>query len=74
MQSNSERFTNRFQTLFAEGGLTNIKFFVRNHRDISLNDFFEEAADIQSTIAAGDFKVITSIDGDAPQKRFDAAF
>lgn len=73
MQVQSERFANRFSALFDKEGLMNVKFFVKNS-DVSLADFLEEAAGIQSTIAAGDFSVIESVDGDAAQKRFDDAF
>jgi len=74
MQASSERFANRFSPLFDKEGLMNVKFFVKNKDGVSLADFLEEAADIQSTIAAGDFTVVTCLDGDVPQKRFDAAF
>lgn len=73
MQVHSERFANRFSALFDKEGLMNVKFFVKN-RGASLADFLEEAAGIQSTIAAGDFTVVKSVDGDAGQKRFDDAF
>lgn len=73
MQVHSERFANRFSALFDKEGLMNVKFFVKNS-GVSLADFFEEAEQIQSTIAAGEFQVVDSVDGDAPQKRFDAAF
>lgn len=74
MQVHSERFANRFSTLFDQEGLMNVKFFVKNKSGVSLAEFLEEATEIQSTIAAEDFEVVTTVDGDAPQKRFDAAF
>ncbi|BCA60448.1 hypothetical protein [Sphingomonas sp. HMP6] len=74
MQLQSERFSDRFSALFEQEGLMNVKFFVKNKSGVSLANFLEEAAEIQSTIAAGDFKVIDSVDGETLQKRFDAAF
>jgi len=74
MQLHSERFSDRFSALFEQEGLMNVKFFVKNKSGVSLADFLDEAAEIQSTIAAGDFDVITSVDANAQQKRFDAAF
>lgn len=74
MHLHSERFSSRFSALFDKEGLMNVKFFVKNKSGVSLADFLEEAAEIQSTIAAGDFEVIDSVDGEAAQKRFDAAF
>lgn len=74
MQVHSERFSNRFSTLFDKEGLMNVKFFVMSNSGVSLADFLEEAAGIQSTIAAGDFQVVSGVDSDAAQKRFDAEF
>jgi len=74
MQQNAERFTNRFTQLFDKEGLVNIKFFTLKTEGVSLPEFMEEAAAIQDTIAAGEFEVVESIDGAAPQKRFDAPF
>lgn len=74
MHMHSERFNTRFASLFEQEGLMNVKFFVLNKNGVSLPDFLEEAAGIQDTIAAGDFSVVESVDGDFAQKRFDAAF
>lgn len=74
MQQNAERFTNRFAPLFEKEGLVNVKFFMKNKAGVSLSDFLEEAAAIQDTIAADQFTVVSSIDGDMARKPFDAAF
>ena len=74
MQQNAERFANRFTPLFEKEGLVNVKFFMKNKAGVALPDFLEEATAIQDTIAAGEFNVVDSIDGDTPRKRFDAEF
>lgn len=74
MQQNAERFANRFAPLFETEGLVNVKFFMKNKAGVSLSEFLDEAAAIQDTIAADEFEVVTSIDGDTARKAFDAAF
>lgn len=74
MQQNAERFANRFAPLFEKEGLVNVKFFMKKKSGVSLSEFLEEAAAIQDTIAADQFTVITSIDGETARKPFDAAF
>ena len=74
MQQNAERFANRFAPLFETEGLVNVKFFMKKNAGVSLSDFLEEAAAIQDTIAADQFRVVESIDGDMARKPFDAAF
>ena len=74
MQQHAERFANRFSPLFAQEGLTNIKFFLKNRAGVSQSDFLAEAVSIQDTIAAGDFLVVESVDGGTQRKRFDAPF
>jgi hypothetical protein len=74
MQSQSDRFSTRFTTLFEQEGLLNVKFFMKNKKGVSLPEFLDEAATIQDTIAAGDFSVVESIDGEVAQKQFSEAF
>jgi hypothetical protein len=74
MQSQTERFTNRFDTLFAQDGLTNVKFFIKDKAGLTLSSFLEEACEIQSAIAAGDCRVVETIDADITQKHFMDAF
>lgn len=75
MQQNAERFANRFAPLFEKEGLVNVKFFMKKKKaGVSLSEFLEEAAAIQDTIAADQFTVVQSIDGETVRKPFDAAF
>lgn len=74
MQQNAERFANRFAPLFEKEGLVNVKFFMKKKAGVSLSEFLEEAAAIQDTIAADQFTVVQSIDGETARKPFDAAF
>lgn len=74
MQHELQRFTDRFQPLFAEKGLENIKFFVHDADSCSLSIFMDEAVAIQDTIGAGETFVIKNVDEGCRKKRFDEAF
>ncbi len=74
MQRELQRFTDRFQPLFAEKGLENIKFFVHDADGCSLQTFMAEAVAIQDTIAAGETFPIENVDEGCRKKRFDEAF
>lgn len=74
MNVETQRFHDRFQSLFATEGLENVKFFVRGGEDASFDELVGEVNDINATIAAGDFKLVTSIDADAETCRFDDGF
>jgi hypothetical protein len=74
MQREMQRFTDRFQPLFAEKGLENIKFFVHDADGCSLSQFMTEAVAIQDTIVAGETSVIDNVDAGCRKKRFDEAF
>ncbi len=74
MQNEDKRFTDRFNALFRDDGITNMKFFVRNSGAMRLSDFITEVSKIQDTIAAGDVVQVHSVDEDCEQRRFDASF
>lgn len=74
MKDDRKRFNERFQTLFESEGLENVKFFVRRGASTKVSDFVADVNRMNDTIAAGDFAVVESIDGDCETKRFDAAF
>lgn len=74
MHSEMQRFTNRFQSLFADKGLTNVKFFVRDAESCSLETFMKEANGIQDTIAAGEVEVVGNVDEGCRKKRFNEPF
>ena len=74
MQNEVKRISDRFSALFEKEGLTNVKFFVRDADNLNLSEFLVQVTKIQDTIAAGSFRVVTSIDGDCEQRRFDAPF
>lgn len=73
MKNEIRRLADRFQPLF-DNGLTNVKFFVPHADNCTLSELVLEANKIQDTIAAGDFRVVESIDGNCERKPFDAAF
>jgi len=75
MREEVKRFERRFESLFKEHGLLNIKFFLsRKQGSITLADFIAECNKIQDTITAGDYKAIGYVDKDMAQKKFDAPF
>ncbi|WP_192180298.1 hypothetical protein [Mesorhizobium amorphae] len=69
-----DRIKTRFDNLFANEGLTNIKFFVRPTKGMTNLDFLAELNTIQDTIAAQDFKRVEDIDQNAETRRFDEPF
>ncbi len=69
-----DRLKVRFDGLFNEDGLTNIKFFIDRRPEITGAEFASELNKIQDTIAAGGISPIESIDKDAKTRRFDEAF
>ncbi|WP_323013734.1 hypothetical protein [Devosia sp.] len=71
MSAEVERLRNRFDGLFAEEGLTNIKFFVRKGDSMTAKDFVRELNAIQDVISEGDFEIVDSIDSAAKVRRFD---
>lgn len=74
MQSEMQRFTDRFQALFANDGLANVKFFVHDAGGCSLQTFLSEANAIQDTIAAGEVARVANVDEGCRKKRFDESF
>lgn len=72
--SELQRLRSRFDKLFSEEGLTNIKFFVDTHADITRADFIAELNKIQDTISAGDFVSVETVDTNAETRRFDESF
>ncbi len=74
MNVETQRFHDRFQSLFASEGLENVKFFVRGGEEVSFDELIEDVNRINATIAANDYKVVTSIDIDFTTRRFDEAF
>lgn len=74
MQSEMQRFSDRFQALFANEGLENIKFFVRDADGCSLQTFMTEANSVQAAIAAGEVARIENVDAGCRKKRFDESF
>jgi hypothetical protein len=63
----------RFKVEVEEKGLANVKFFIRCNR-IPLARLIDEINQFEDTVAAGDVKEITSLDGHCPKLRFDAPF
>lgn len=74
MHGEMQRFTDRFQSLFANKGLVNIKFFVRDAESCSFESFLREANGIQDTIAAGEVAMVANVDEGCRTKRFDEPF
>lgn len=74
MQNEKTRFVERFQTLFESEGLENVKFFLRPGGTLKASDFVADVNRMNETIAANDFVVVDSVDGDFKTSRFDAAF
>lgn len=75
MKEESQRFRARYDTLFGEGGLSHVYYFVkRDEGSFTLAQFLDEANKIEDTIAAGDVVPVGHIDGNSPRRRFDAPF
>lgn len=74
MNVETQRFHDRFQTLFANEGLENIKFFVRGGENASFDVLIEDVNRIDATIQADQFEVVNVIDTGLEQRRFDEAF
>jgi len=69
-----ERLKARFDNLFNEEGLTNVKFFVRKGEGMTNKDFVRELNAIQDTISEGEFEVVEAIDSNAKSRKFDEAY
>lgn len=74
MNVETQRFHDRFQTLFANEGLENVKFFVRGGEDASFDQLIEDVNRINATIAAGEFELVHEIDSEVETRRFDEPF
>jgi hypothetical protein len=64
----------RFDNLFENEGLTNVKFFVRNDENMTMKDFLLEVNQIQETIENGDFEVVEALDSDIESRKFNDAY
>lgn len=69
-----QRLKKRFDNLFNDEGLTNVKFFVRKSEGMTTKDFVRELNTIQDTISEGDFEVVETIDSDAKVRKFDEPY
>lgn len=69
-----DRLKSRFDGLFNDEGLTNIKFFVDRRPDMSQSDFVSELNSIQDTISAGDIEKLDTVDIDAKTRKFNEPF
>lgn len=69
-----DRLKTRFDVLFNEEGLTNIKFFIDRRPEMSQSDFVAELNKIQETISADAFNAIESVDDDNKKRDFNDAF
>ena len=74
MSMEVDRLKIRFDDLFANEGLTNIKFFIKPDQGMTKSDFISDLNAIQDTISAGDFELFEDVDGDAKTRRFDDSF
>lgn len=74
MSKEANELKTRFDNLFEQEGLTNVKFFVRNDEDMTLKDFLLEVNQIQETIDKGGFEVVESLDSDVESRKFDDAY
>jgi len=72
--SELQRLRSRFDQLFSEDGLTNIKFFIDRRKKATRADFVAELNKIQDTISAGDFEVVENIDLNRKTRRFNESF
>ena len=64
----------RFDKLFNDEGLTNVKFFVRKSQTTSESKISVEICALQDAIAAGKFAVVKTIDGTRQKVRHDAPY
>lgn len=74
MSAELDRLKNRFDGLFNEEGLTNIKFFIDRRPEMTQEDFITELNTIQDTIAAGDFKILENLDLEVQTRKFNESF
>lgn len=66
-----DRLKSRFKNLFDTEGLTNVKFFVRKNKSMTVKDFVREQNAIEDTMSEGEFQVVDAVDADAKRRRFD---
>lgn len=64
----------RFDTLFSQEGLTNIKFFIKNRHDMTKSDFVAEVKQFQDAVDAGALNLLESVDKDVKTRKFDEPF
>lgn len=74
MSAELERLKTRFNNLFNEEGLTNIKFFIDRRSEMTQENFVVELNKIQDTIAAGDYEILEKLDDGSNTRKFNHPF
>jgi hypothetical protein len=73
MTNQATAFDNRFTAVF-DGGVADIKFFVRKAADLSVESLREELLEFQLAVDDGKVERVTSVDHELPQVDFESAW
>ncbi len=72
--SELNRLKSRFDRLFSDEGLTNVKFFIKDRQDMSKDKFVSEVVKFQDAVDAGALNLLESVDKDIKTRKFNEPF